>query len=217
MKPLEDKGLLSRSPFLAFKYKRAYEKEHAEEFNIDGIVCFCGRQGKGKTLSAVKYMKDLKDTYPDITILSNSDSLVLDHIKFTGIEQLKSLDVKGSILFLDEITSQFNSLDSKTIPREWFTIINMMRKRRLHVVGTCPIFSRLSKAWREQFDYIYKCDTSFFGLRQYNEIYQNGFDNLLDDASDGTLDLVGIQKFWRIPQLYQMYDTYEIIKVRDQL
>ena len=213
----EDKGLFSKSPFLALKYKRKFEKDHLDQFNVDGIVCFCGRQGKGKTLSAVKYIKDLKERFPEITIISNSDSIQIEHIKFTGIEQLKSLDINGSILFLDEITSQFNSLDSKTIPREWFTIINMMRKRRLHVVGTCPIFSRLSKAWREQFDYIYKCDVSFFGLRQYNEIYQNGFDNLLDDASDGTLDLVGVQKFWRVPELYKMYDTYEIIKVRDQL
>ena len=38
------------------KYKRDFRKKNPTYFEPDGILVFCGPQGSGKTLSAVRYV-----------------------------------------------------------------------------------------------------------------------------------------------------------------
>lgn len=46
------------------KYKRAFRKANPTYFEPDGILVFCGPQGSGKTLSAVRYVLDLLRAFP---------------------------------------------------------------------------------------------------------------------------------------------------------
>lgn len=55
--------------------RRQYLKEflaaHPDYFNPIGTMIFCGKQGKGKTLSAVKYVKNVLQKYPKAVLVSN--------------------------------------------------------------------------------------------------------------------------------------------------
>ena len=46
------------------KYKRDFRKKNPTYFEPDGILVFCGPQGSGKTLSAVRYVLDLLHAFP---------------------------------------------------------------------------------------------------------------------------------------------------------
>ena len=53
------------------KYKRAFRKANLRIFEPDGILVFCGPQGSGKTLSAVRYVLDLLRAFPHAILCSN--------------------------------------------------------------------------------------------------------------------------------------------------
>lgn len=64
---------LALFPFIqAFKYKRAFKKEHPYYFDPCGTSIFCGKQGEGKTLSAVKYINKCLEFYPYAILVSNT-------------------------------------------------------------------------------------------------------------------------------------------------
>lgn len=199
----------------SWKYDLEFKKAHPDYFMPDGIVVFTGRQGAGKTLSAVNYIWKLSQRYPDVMIVSNCALNLKDYkhdvIRYQGYEHFAKLDngYKGIILFLDEIQSEFNSLDSKNIDPVWFQVISMQRKRRLHVVGTAQIFSRVAKAWREQFSNVVECN-SVLKYVQFNRL----IDAQNAKEVDGELIYdVSKPRFWfRYPECYTFYDTWERVK-----
>jgi len=52
-------------------YKKEFYKENPTYFNSDGLICFIGSQGTGKTLSAVRYCCNLLKLYPKLKFVSN--------------------------------------------------------------------------------------------------------------------------------------------------
>ena len=54
------------------KYKIDFRRSHPGYFNPEGIMIFCGPQGAGKTLSAVRYIRNVLDAYPDCIFCSNT-------------------------------------------------------------------------------------------------------------------------------------------------
>lgn len=204
--------------------KIAYDIQFAEKypkfFHPDGFICFTGAQGQGKTLSAVQYIHKLVQRYPDVILVTNCYLSFPDwqgqQIRYTGFEQMKSIDngYEGIILFLDEIQSEFNSLESRKIDPSWFQVICQQRKRRLHVVGTAQLFSRVAKPWREQFTACIRC-RGWFDLIQYNQVIS--LDDVEEDENGNIVkEKAKFGKFWfRDPQLYEMYDTWERVERRE--
>ena len=196
------------------RYDRDFRALHPEYFDPDGICIFTGMQGSGKTLSAVNYVWKLTQLYPDVMIVSNMQLFIPDYgwdiIKYEGYQQIKDLDngYAGIILLLDEIQSEFNSLESAKIDPAWFQVISMQRKRRLHVVGTSQLFSRVAKPWREQFHNAIEC--SHIGKLQINR----NIDCLHAHEKDGELvyETSDLYVWWRDSRLYEMYDTWERVK-----
>lgn len=137
--------------FQSIKYKIRFNKEHPDWFVPDGIIVFTGSQGTGKTLSAVRYICNLMDTYPKALLCSNviikgyEDRFVF----FDGVNKFKELDNGefGIIYFIDEIQLLFNSLESKQMDLNLFTTICQQRKKRKHIVGTSQVFNRISKGF----------------------------------------------------------------------
>lgn len=182
-----------------------------------GIVILSGEQGSGKSLVATSFVRKMVKDNPDTVVITNTD--MDGAIPYKGIKTILDTYEKhaGSqiVLYIDEITSEFNSLDSKEFNTDWFTIINMMRKRNILIVGTCPLFTRLSKAFREQFDSWFVCTKGFLGLCIRLDLYKNVFDG--SDVSDDTINANGCQyikryRHWIYSEDYKSYDTRAIIK-----
>lgn len=201
-------------------YDIQFEAEHPEFFHPDGFLCFCGSQGAGKTLSAVQYIHKLVQRYPDVILVTNCHLQFPDwngtQIRYEGYEQISKLNnnYAGIILFLDEIQAEFNSLESRKIDPSWFSVICQQRKRRLHVVGTAQLFSRIAKPWREQFTACVRC-RGWFDFVQLNQVIS--MDDVVEDENGNVImEKATASYFWfRDPALYDYYDTWERVERKE--
>lgn len=188
-----------------------------EMFRATGVTIYCGWQGSGKTLSAVKHVNNLLLKYPKCKLVTNlnidNKYLKNEIIKFSDHNQLHDLLVNinngkyGVIYLIDEIHTYFNALESKDIPPYIFTEISQQRKQRKAIIGTSQLFLRMAKPFREQANYMIMCQT-YLNLFTYNKVY---------DAHTLTTDYAGnllgrpVKRgfFFHSQKLRDMYDTYQ--------
>lgn len=205
-----------RSLFDLQKFKRNFKRSNPDYFYPDGTILFCGKQGSGKTLSAVRYIERIAARYPKALIVSNI-TLNLDVpnevIPYEGLTKLSEMDngTNGIICLIDEIQTEFNSLESKKISPSVLAMISQQRKRRAHLVGTTQLFGRVAKPFREQCSAAVDCTTIFAGLLQRNHVIDL---NSCLESDSGTLQ--GYNYSWhatfvRDPRLFDKYDTYQRI------
>ena len=205
--------------FAFSKYRREQWDNDPDMFNSFGVLLFCGLQGSGKSLSAFDLIYNVCQKKPDVVIISNVEISFHDYIKYEGIETVLNTDngTKGIILFLDEIANQFPSAMSKDISSDWFTITNMLRKRRMLIIGTTPVFSRISKPFREQFEYVCLCSQKLGGLIQDNYWYRCNVEQTIIGDSDlentHNMQLVKHHWFTISKRNVQRYDTSEVVNV----
>lgn len=186
-----------------------FYQSNPDYFHPDGIWIFCGAQGSGKTLSAVKCVKALKKRYPLALVCSNLQIDLPDVIPFTDYEQIKTLDngTKGIIFLIDEVHVLWNSLESKNIPISEMAVFCQMRKARRVIVGTSQVYGRIAKPIREQLKYCILCK-SYFKYLQVNDVVDPNGESCQGEK-DGTLDGEKIYTSWFFhrPSDYQAYNT----------
>lgn len=199
--------------FKVWKYNKEFRKQHPEYFDPDGIIVFCGMQGAGKTISAVQYVQKLCELYPQVKVCSNMDLRLPDGIEvypWDGVHCFTDINngYAGVIYLIDEIHLEFNSLESKKMDSNIFTVVSQQRKQRKHIVGTSQVFSRIAKPFREQFRYVVACRTVLRCIQV----------NALIDAKnarevDGEVVASSIKRFFwfHSPALYDSYDTYAVM------
>ena len=90
-------------------------------FNASGLIIFEGRQGSGKTISAVRECSLLKARFPECKVYSNTDLIFQDGglVDWTPLTKLDN-GIYGMVYLLDEISICFNnrawSLHTTTLP-----------------------------------------------------------------------------------------------------
>lgn len=194
-------------------FNRDFKRKNPGYFVPDGTIVFCGPQGSGKTLSAVKYVRKLKSYYPDALVISNIDLAGIDVIPFQGLDDMSVYPdngIYGTIFLIDEIQIEFNSLDSLNVSPSEMAVICQQRKRRVHIVGTSQLFTRISKVYREQISAAIDC-TCLFKCIQRNSIID--FDACAYDIN-GNLTKTAYTRhiYWsRSPSDFAAYDTSAII------
>lgn len=202
-----------------YKFRKNFYLKNPTYFDPDGLTCFVGPQGSGKTLSAVKYVVSLMEYYPKAMLVTNIDikAYPVDNqrvFRFANADDLSKYQngQDGVIFLIDEIQLYFNSLESKNIDPQVMVQISQQRKQRKHIVCTSQVFGRMAKPLREQFSSIIVCKKMFNSL-QHNCLLDR--DSLDDDANSSGTDIKGkiIASYWWFhnPKDYQMYDTYNII------
>lgn len=210
-------------------------RQDKEFFWPSGTQVYCGTQGSGKTISAVRHLLRIKQRYPKAIIVSNlqlkgwsplifgnknelqSTLLEIDpqaqYISFSDMEELKLALVgvnngkHGVIYLIDEIHTYFNALDSKNIPMFVFTEISQQRKQRKLIVGTSQLFLRMAKPFREQCDSVIMCNTHFGILTT-----QKAYDGMtLTQDYDGKLhgSLKKRGWFFHNRKIRNAFDTYQ--------
>ena len=144
------------------------DSKDKELFRASGLTVYCGWQGSGKTLSAVKHVYNLMVRYPKSILVTNlefNSDLPNKIITFKNHDDLHRLlvevnnDKYGVIYLIDEIHTYFNALESKDIPPYIFTEISQQRKQRKAIIGTSQLFLRMAKPFREQANYLVMCST----------------------------------------------------------
>lgn len=206
-------------------------------FRPTGTQVYCGRQGAGKTASAVYHTYRLKQRYPKSIIVSNLRLNYMRGLSFTSTEELAKIlnsskfdptkyyikfqtteelhivltkinnGFFGVIYIIDEIHTYFNALNSKNTPMFVFTEISQQRKQRKCIIGTSQIFMRMEKALREQCDNLIMCNT-ILGFWTFQKAYDG---MTLQQEYDGSL--IGKVKkvgwFFHTRKTRELYDTYQ--------
>lgn len=210
----------SKNPLNVFKtidYNIRFARNNPDYFYPDGIWVFCGPQGSGKTLSAVKCLKEMLKAYPKAKVCSNLEIRGIEQeiIPFEDYSQLTNLTngVNGIIFLLDEIHVIWNSLESKDIPISEMACFCQMRKDRRVIIGTSQVYGRIAKPIREQLKYVIDCH-KHFGCIQINDI----LDPTECIEQNGHLEakVLGRNVWLHSPELYESYDTLFKIKKIDR-
>lgn len=197
------------------KHLRYLRELKKKRFPYHGVYCFCGKQGSGKTLTAVRLLSNIYLDYKDVYLVTNVsiDTDILSHIPkeniipFTRYYQLFMVYDKPVIFFIDEAHLLFNSLESRNADVNMFTVISQNRKRQRVFILTSQVFSRLQLVMREQINTIITCDT-YFNFLTHCVVYHD-FEKQRDE-------LVGKKEFGvffthKLKLHYEMYNTYQVI------
>lgn len=200
------------------KYKYDFRKNNPDFFYPCGLICFYGPQGSGKTLSAVHYVQNLFEKYPNSILVTN---LKLVNYPFDNVRVFEFIDgdtllkykngEQGVIFLIDEIQIYFNSLESKNISIDVIALLSQQRKQRLHIVCTSQVFDRMAKPLREQFDKAIECNC-YFNALQINHVIKRDL-GAEDKGTTGLRRKFSKTFIWfHKVTMYNSYDTYVVIK-----
>lgn len=193
-----------------------FYQANPDYFHPSGIWVFCGAQGSGKTLSAVKCLKSLVKQYPRAVVCSNLEikGLPFEVIPFRKYEDIERITngIYGVIFLIDEVHVLWNSLESKNIPISEMANFCQMRKDKRIILATSQVYSRIAKPIREQLKYVVMCN-NYFKYFQFNRIVDPNADGYSGEK-DGNLDgeQIATSWFFHSPQDYEAYDTLTKIK-----
>jgi len=63
-----------------------------DAFRVSGTQVYCGRQGSGKTISAVRHLIEIKNRYPKAIVVTNLElNVPWEYIRFSTAEELMEL------------------------------------------------------------------------------------------------------------------------------
>jgi len=190
-------------------FARDYYNKNPDAMNIHGFYTFCGPQGSGKTIAAIHFIRETMQKYPMINVRSNISISFQDGIikHWTEIVDVHNGEI-GQIDFLDEIQNWFSSMESKNFPPEMLQEITQERKKHKVIAGTSQVFTRMSKALREQCTYLCLPNT-FFGCLTVVRVYKPEVDDT------GTLTgkkFIRAYFFVHDDELRECYNTYEKVE-----
>ena len=135
-------------------------------FKPYGLTCFVGRQGGGKTISMVEYLDRMKELYPDAIVITNfnytkQDMPFVDWRQFTEVRN----GLKGVIFAIDELQNEYNS------------------NKRIKIIATTQVFTRVVKQLREQCYEVVECKT-FFGRWTKQKCYDaDDYNYIIDNPT----------------------------------
>lgn len=144
-----------------------------------GHYMFCGKQGSGKTASALWYSNYLQRRYKrykghliEWKIYSNI-GYGLPVNRKTMLEVFKRFTSREKnpyefrIILIDEIQSyfprDFSDKEGKLIMKDLVGCFSQLRKRNTFVLSTAQVYGRLDKTLREQCLFMVSCRKSFTG------------------------------------------------------
>lgn len=146
-------ALLIRFRHTKIKWSTFVKKGFAPKRGKFGVYCYCGKQGSGKTYSAVEFLLKNKD----MPIYSNVSTIKgIDYEYFTGFDNLLKLrDKSDCIIFYDEIFTALTK--SSRINTEVLDFLSQMRKRRIIFITTAQEWLEINITLRRYCRYQIEC------------------------------------------------------------
>lgn len=143
------------------KIKTFFRKGFSPTRGRFGVYCYCGKQGSGKTYSAVEFLLNNKN----MPIYSNVSTIKgVKYEYFTGFDNLLKLkDKTDCIIFYDEIFTALTK--SSKMTSEVLDFLSQMRKRRIIFITTAQEWLEINITLRRYCRYQIECRMlNFLGL-----------------------------------------------------
>lgn len=197
-------------------FRRGFQKID----NDFGLFCYCGKQGKGKTYSAIKFLIERK-LENDYLILTNVHSFKVfkDTLFFNDIndiidycEKFKDND-KNVIIFFDEI---FTILEKQTrINKKILAFISQLRKRHIIFITTAQEWSEINITFRRYVRYQIDCNMFSFPLGHiafiFNSINDGDQIRWNNDLQEFVAPRISANFSKCNRSIIESYDTFETI------
>lgn len=190
-----------------------------KRFSPFGVSLWCGRQGEGKTISVVAYLRDLRRRYPKCIIVANFPCQFADRLMVSWKDLMEVRNGEHGVCFaIDEIQTEFSSTDFRDFPAEILTEITQQRKQRVKIVLTSQVFTRVVKAIREQCYEVVECRTLFRRLT-INKAYDAvAYERWHDAGQVGKRPRL-LWQYWCVQDdnLREAYDTdAKVLRLKDR-
>lgn len=182
-----------------------------------------GKQGKGKTYSAIKFLieQKLKNDYKIITNVKSfnvfKDTLYMDNILdiINYCKNFKEND-ENVIIFFDEI---FTILEKQTkINAEILSFISQLRKRKIIFVTTAQEWSEINITFRRYVRFQIQCNMLSLPIFNTAFIYNVHNDGDTIKWNNDTQDWEAERMFAKfgkgMKSIIESYDTYETIATK---
>lgn len=202
-------------------FKTFFRKGFKKIDNKFGLFCYTGKQGKGKTYSAIKFIIEQKLKY-NYTILTNVKSFNVfdDTLYFQDINDIIDYCVgfqgneKNVIIFFDEI---FTILEKKTpINKKILSFLSQLRKRKIILVTTAQEWSEINITFRRYVRYQISCNMFSIPLFKnaiiYNTINDGDLIRWNNDIQDFEAPRISANLSKGNQSIIQSYDTFETIQ-----
>ena len=143
------------------KFKTFFKKGFAPKRGKFGVYCYCGKQGSGKTYSAVEFILNNSN----LPIFSNVSTIKgVTYNYFSGFDNLLKLrNQHDCIIFYDEIFTALTK--SSRINTDVLDFLSQMRKRRIIFITTAQEWLEINITLRRYCRYQIECQMlSIIGL-----------------------------------------------------
>lgn len=197
---------------IRIKIKTFFKRGFAPKRGKFGVYCYCGKQGSGKTYSAVEYLLENKDKriYSNITSIKG--------VKYTPIggfdDLLKLREETDCIIVFDEI---FTALTKNSkMSTDVLDFLSQMRKRRIIFITTAQEWLEINMTLRRYCRYQIDCRMiNFFGLgiliKTFHDAEQMKWSQTANEYVAPVLE-TSISKC--NIEVAHSYDTFEQIKTK---
>lgn len=194
-----------------------------------GIVLFVGKQGKGKTYSAIHYIESiLNDEQIILTNVKSYYNNTKDKHKILYYQTFSEIIIKATtlneigkkyIIFFDEI---FTTLEkSGSLQRKYLSFISQLRKRNILLISTAQEWAEINITFRRYCRFEIDCNMinipitkKAICINKVNDGDQIHWDNDLQDFIAPTLE-INIHKAYK--KIVELYDTFETIEMTEQM
>lgn len=135
------------------KFKTFFKKGFAPKRGKFGVYCYCGKQGSGKTYSAVEFILNNSQ----LPIFSNVSTIKgVKYTYFSGFDNLLKLrNQHDCIIFYDEIFTALTK--SSRINTDVLDFLSQMRKRRIIFITTAQEWLEINITLRRYCRYQIEC------------------------------------------------------------
>lgn len=202
-------------------FKSFFKKGFRKIDNKFGLFCYTGKQGKGKTYSAIKFITEQKVKY-HYKILTNVKSfdLFADTLYFQDINDIIDYCVqfkgneKNVIIFFDEI---FTILEKRTpINKKILSFLSQLRKRKIIFVTTAQEWSEINITFRRYVRYQISCNMISLPIFKtafiYNTINDGDLIRWNNDTQDFEAPRISANLSKGNESVINSYDTFETIQ-----
>lgn len=194
---------------LGLKWQFQDRKKHPEFYRPHGLYVFSGLYGSGKTLSMIRYLDELMEANPKMTVYSNFNIPKYNSIELTDTKQIDEVyHPDGTVFCIDEAQLSFNSRD-KGFPWSMVSAITQNRKEGKVMLFSAQHFYHVDKQIRDLCYRIIHCN-SFMGLYFRNKWFDpDGYERAFNPDVDKRPHSLRTDRFVGYAELYNSFDTYK--------